>query len=199
MQRVSKRRPALQEITNTEAGRLKKQRNDYYTETMGVEVTAATIKSKSIRAMKGVAARLAKQGGGAESVAALLASGDEIGKADKVVRPLEKGMAALRRQALQYHFVHILGAPPADVWLRDGVVSGLMHMLHISMGNSAEVKEVLTDILAARDAGKQYDPHGRERKRGRKPLIVDGTPQAQVAYTALGAGLSRSPLCLGLQ
>ncbi|KAJ1418639.1 hypothetical protein B484DRAFT_333713, partial [Ochromonadaceae sp. CCMP2298] len=58
------------------------------------------------------------------------------------------------------------------------------------MGNSAEVKEVLTDILAARDAGKQYDPHGRERKRGRKPLIVDGTPQAQVAYTALGAGLS---------
>jgi hypothetical protein len=101
-------------------------------------------------------------------------------------------MAAIRRRALEFYFVHICGSPPEDVRLRDGVVLALMHKLDIPPGSSAEVKKVLHDILATQAAKKPYDVHGGARKRGRKPLIVDCTPQATVVYEALEHGLSNT-------
>ncbi|KAJ1420198.1 hypothetical protein B484DRAFT_333234, partial [Ochromonadaceae sp. CCMP2298] len=98
-------------------------------------------------------------------------------------------MAASRRTALEYLFVQVMGSPAEDVWLRDGVVLGLMKQLHIPAGSSAEVKKVLRDVLKA-TVKEPYDPKAGNKRRGRKPLIVDLTPQASVVYMSVEQGLS---------
>ncbi|KAJ1388726.1 hypothetical protein B484DRAFT_341206, partial [Ochromonadaceae sp. CCMP2298] len=99
-------------------------------------------------------------------------------------------MAATRRKAIEYFFVHIYGAPKPDVWLRDGIVSQISRQLQISQGSSAEVKKVFHDVLEARAAQRKYDEHAGAKLRGCKPIIVDCSPQADVVYSALAHGLS---------
>ncbi|KAJ1424655.1 hypothetical protein B484DRAFT_314974, partial [Ochromonadaceae sp. CCMP2298] len=93
----------------------------------------------------------------------------------------------------------VVGAPPEAVWLQDGVVSGLMKQLYIPDGSSEEVKRVLRDILKARGERKKYDENGGQKRKGKKSLILDCTPQASVVYAALGSGLSNTQTAILLK
>jgi hypothetical protein len=201
-------RSALTDISNSLAGVVKKQKLDYFTDTRALEVTAEKLKSASNKARNAVAARIAKQGlkaapktpfdlwvdspHAATAFEAFLQDPqrDVLYNKPWVPKSLEKGMAGTRRKVLEYMFVHVMGAPPEAVWLADGVVSGLMKQLYIPGGSSEQVKNVLRDILKARGKGGRYDKNGGQKRKGKKALIVDGTPQASVVYTALDSGLS---------
>jgi hypothetical protein len=191
MQSVGKRGCVLQDISNAVAREPKKQKNNFYTETKGVVVTVLKMKTGSEKAKKAVAARISKQGvKGAALVPQSSIVEDVLYETKVVDSTMGKAMAAKRRVALEFHFVHLMGSPPEDVWLRDGVVLSLMKALRISEGSSDSVKKVLRDILAAQQAKEAYDPKAGVKKRGRKRLIVDLTPQALVVYKSLEQGLS---------
>jgi hypothetical protein len=191
MQQPHARRAALTDISNAEDRPAKKQMLNYYTDTCGLEETAEKMRGKRIKAQNAVAARIAKTGLKADRVVVVKSRADVvIYSLPHEHKPLEKGMAVTRRKALEFYFVHILGAPVEDMWLRDGVVLTLVQALRISPGSTAEVKQVCRDVLAVRARGVNYDESAGARQRGRKPLILELTPQAEVAYEALGQGLS---------
>jgi hypothetical protein len=148
-----------------------KRRNDHYTVGLGVEENPEKRKKRQ------------------EEVSCL--DDEPIFQLPQVHgKKLEKGEAAMRRTAIEYVFSHICGDPPEDTWLREGVVSGIMHHLRIPAGSSAEVKKVMADILAAKADSKTYDTHAGPKERGAKPLIDDETPQAAVVYRALESNIS---------
>jgi hypothetical protein len=184
-QSAGKRHLVLADLNNKNEGTAK---TTYYLDTAAVEETNLKEKMRSERARKAQKTTQAKYrlGGGTTAVVAPLRAAVEepIFPPPTVTYSLAKDMAATRRKALEYFFVHIYGAPEPDVWLRDGVVSSISHQLQISQGSSAEVKKVFLDILAARAAQKKYDEHAGAKLRGRKPTIVDCTPQAEVVYSA---------------
>ncbi|KAJ1421305.1 hypothetical protein B484DRAFT_465573 [Ochromonadaceae sp. CCMP2298] len=188
MQRGSKRRS---ELKSGETQPATKRQNVFYTEEMAVEETSDKIKIRQEKARTASAAMRAKfQLGEHKPVAIPVPVEEPIFLLPVVSGPLSKGIAASRRSALEYIFLHVCGAPEQGLWLRDGIVNRIMRVLMIPRGSSAEVKKVFLDVLAARAAKRKYDVHCGERLRGRKPLITDCTPQAEFCYRALESGLS---------
>jgi hypothetical protein len=190
-QSAGRRRSGAAELELAGAQPSKKLRNDHYTVGLAVEENSHKLKSRMLKAQKANAAMQAKRAPQkAPPVAPLTHAEEPIFGLPIRSAPLEPYMAATRRKALEYIFVHLCGAPEEDVWLRDGTVSAIMHQLQVPSGSSAEVKKVFRDILAARAAKQKYDEHIGPKQRGRKPLIVDCTLQAAVVYRALQSGLS---------
>jgi hypothetical protein len=191
MEAAGKRRSALAEITNIEAGTLKKRQYDHYTVSLAIEESAKKMKIRSEKAKKASAAMHAKYGLGKQPEESLSNVMDDVIYETPILNnKLGKAMAAKRRTTLHYLFVHVLGSPAEDVWLRDGVVLGLMKKCDIPAGSSESVKVVLRDIVQAEARGEDYDISAGCKKRGRHALIVDLTPQATVVYHALELGSS---------
>jgi hypothetical protein len=65
-----------------------------------------------------------------------------------------------------------------------------MKELNIPFGSHSSVQQVLKDFVKSQMTKSLYDARIGEKRRGRKPLILDMTPQAQIVYNAVEAGLS---------
>jgi hypothetical protein len=103
---------------------------------------------------------------------------------------LGEGMAAARRCGIAYFFEHVYGCPPEENWGgRSGIIHQVMRRMGIQVGSKAQVRKVFEDVRKARNNGGQYDVHSGPRMRGRKFIIKDDTPEAQVVYTAMEAGV----------
>jgi hypothetical protein len=109
--------------------------------------------------------------------------------ADRECKKLGSGIAFIRRYAISYQFTKY-GSPPESTWAKIGLVKNIMKELNIPFGSHSSVQQVLKDFVKSQMTKSLYDARIGEKRRGRKPLILDMTPQAQIVYNAVEAGLS---------
>ena len=120
---------------------------------------------------------------------------DDEGGASSSSPPLGAGMSTARKYAIQYLYVEQFGAAKEDEWDDFHPTSSLptliMRLLNIPEGSRASVVVAMRDIYAAHESGDLYDPSAKIKAgRGRKALIEDETPQAEVVYRSMESGLS---------
>jgi len=120
---------------------------------------------------------------------------DEEGAASSSYSSMSAGMSTARKYAIQYLYVEQFGAPEEGEWDDFHPTSSLptliMRLLGIPAGSRGSVVKAMRDIHEANEAGELYDPSkGIKAGRGRKALIEDLTPQAEVVYRSMESGLS---------
>ena len=118
---------------------------------------------------------------------------------------LNEGMSTARKYAIQYLFIEQFGAPPPEEWddhhrvlNKDqetarciSLPTVIMRMLNIPAGSKQSVEKAMHDIFRAHHNNELYGPSKSVKEgRGRKPLIDDLTPQAEVVYRTMESGLS---------
>ena len=114
-------------------------------------------------------------------------------------------MSTARKYAIQYLFIEQFGAPPPEEWEDYQSVSNkdqeaarcislptvIMRCLNIPAGSKKSVEKAMHDIYQAHNSKELYDPSKFIKEgRGRKALIDDLTPQAEVVYRSMESGLS---------
>ena len=93
---------------------------------------------------------------------------------------------AARRDAIKYLFVSVYGSPPKDKWKELGLIPDIRRRLSIPEGSWRSIYETCEALLVDEKADVTAEAPGK----GRKPLIQDCTPQADVVYRCLSAGMS---------
>jgi hypothetical protein len=110
---------------------------------------------------------------------------------------LSSEMQTKRREAICYLFSYIYGSPPREKWKRLNLVLDIMNRLNIPRESYSKVVHVLEDVLSQESEGGIYDPQSRKRLSGRRSIIVDDTPEANIIYSSLESGVSiTSATCL---
>jgi len=90
----------------------------------------------------------------------------------------------MRRVAIKYLFVAQLGSPQESEWTELQTVQTIIRNLRIS-GDSRLVKSLLRNILEEQRSGKKP-----VERRGRKSKVPLDSPQADLIYRSLSAGMS---------
>lgn len=103
------------------------------------------------------------------------------------LRPRPTGKAAARqRVSIQHLFQDVFGSPPQETWIEDRVIPNIMKRLDIHEGSWNTVRRILLDVIA----DPKHDAAEESPGKGRKPLVTDGTPQANNIYNLLERGNS---------
>ena len=109
---------------------------------------------------------------------------------DATTGALGPGMAAARRTTIGFFFVHNYGSPPESEWGgRGGVIAQIMHSVGVPEGSKAHVRKVLEDVVAAQEKDGAYDASLGLSGSGRQAKITREMAEANVVYTAIGAGV----------
>ena len=120
---------------------------------------------------------------------------EEGGSSSSSPPSLSVGLSKSRKYAIQYLYVEQFGAVEESEWGDFHPTSSLptviMRMLNIPDGSRKSVVKTMRDIHTAHKAGELYDSSADIKGgRGRKALIEDETPQADVVYRSMESGLS---------
>ena len=103
---------------------------------------------------------------------------------------LGPGMAAARRTTIGFFFVHHYGSPPVSEWGgRGGIISLIMRRVGVPEGSNDLVRKVLEDVTDAQEEEETYNASLSLESRGRSTKITTEMAEANVVYTALGAGV----------
>ena len=136
---------------------------------------------------------------------ALISISWELAEEAEPSSSLNEGMSTARKYAIQYLFIEQFGAPPEEEWddhhrvlNKDqettrciSLPSVIMRMLNIPVGSKQSVVNTMRNIFQAYYNKELYDPsQAIKGGRGRKALIDDLTPQAEVVYRSMESGLS---------
>ena len=90
----------------------------------------------------------------------------------------------------RFFFVHNYGSPPESEWGgRGGVIAQIMHRVGVPEGSKALVRKVLEDVVAAQEEDEAYDASLGLSGSGRQAKITREIAEANVVYTAMGAGV----------
>ena len=97
------------------------------------------------------------------------------------------GMAAKRRETFALFYYQYFGSPSRDKWSK--CVAYLARILQMSEGSRDSIYRVFEDCEFAESNDTSYSSSANASRSGRHPLIVDGTPEAQIIYDIIEQGL----------
>ena len=100
------------------------------------------------------------------------------------------GVAAIRRKAIEYIFVHVYGSPSETTWKCLNLVRNICKILQIGYNSATAIRNIMSDIVSARTVYGCYSESKGLKGRGRKLLVQELDPCAHVVYHALGSGQS---------
>ena len=100
------------------------------------------------------------------------------------------GVAAIRRKAIEFVFVHVYQSPPEIEWPHLLLIFKICQVLQIPKGLYTVIRRVLVPVLAAQTEGVACDEGAKLKTRGRKNLIAEYDECAQIVYYAMGIGQS---------
>ena len=137
-----------------------------------------------------------KQKNGRISADAYWSQFEEMDTADESFEPensfnqMGAGVAAIRRKAIEFVFVHVYQLPPEKDWATLKLVPNVCKILQINSNSKTAVRNVLLSILTAYSDGVAYDEKANLQSRGRKALIDEYDECAKIVYHAMCSGQS---------
>lgn len=91
-----------------------------------------------------------------------------------------------RKYAIKYMYEHVYGSPPVN----GHVIAAIMAKLEIPGGSFGSVRTVLQEVSTAAQNNDIYNPKKGESARGRKSILHDDCPEAELIFRALETNIS---------
>ena len=162
---------------------------NYHLQKRARDDSVETFVSNQSKARAAVEARIELQQQAQECVGAAVPE-EEKNDENVLIEQKKPKQQSDRRYAIKYAFEYIYGSMSVDRWKETGLVTSIMTRLCIPNGSYASVRSVLLEVVGAFQNNTAYDAKKGERRRGRKALITDESPEAEVIFRALETNIS---------